>query len=407
MRFKNILETYPIIEQGIYIIGIALIAYLFFFITRRYILRGIAKLIKKSKTRFDDLFFTDTLLKRAAYIAPLIVIWNLIDTIPSLSQELSDIIKQICTGLFALILLFITSAFLDSLNHLYNLSDFGKRKPIKGYIQVFKIILYIFGTIIIISILMKKDPLVILGGLGALTAVLILVFRDTILSFVASLQISSNDLVRIGDWIEVPAFGADGDVTDIALHTIKVQNWDKTITVIPTHKLIEVSFKNWRGMQQTGGRRIKRSLFIDQSTIKFCNSDMLQRFEKIRLLSDYIKQKQEEISAYNKELGINDDNGVIINRRQLTNIGTFRIYVENYLKGHEKVHHGLTCMVRQLAPTEHGLPIELYVFTNDTAWINYEKIQADIFDHVLAIISEFELRIFQDPTGSDFSKIVR
>jgi miniconductance mechanosensitive channel len=403
MSIKEFLNEYQIVEQALYVLGILLIAYISYFITRKYILRGIAKLIERSKSRFDDIFFSDTLLQRVAYITPLIVIWNLIEIIPALSQEVTNIIKQICTGLFALILLFVASAFLNSLNHVYNQSEFGKRKPIKGYIQVFKIILYIFGTIVIISILMKKDPLVILGGFGALTAVLILVFRDTILSFVASLQISSNDLVRIGDWIEVPAFGADGDVMDIALHTIKVQNWDKTITVIPTHKLIDVSFKNWRGMQQTGGRRIKRALYIDQSSVKFCSADMLQRFEKIRLLADYLKQKREEISAYNKKHGIDDSE--IINRRHLTNIGTFRIYVENYLKGHEKIHHGLTCMVRQLAPTEHGLPIELYVFTNDTAWVNYEKIQADIFDHLLAIIPEFDLKIFQNPTGSDFSTI--
>lgn len=406
MSLGQILDEYSVIEQGLYVLGIILIAYLSYFLTRKFILRGITKLIHRSSTKFDDLVVNDKLLKRLAIIIPVVVVYNLIDFIPDIPSTLSDFINnQLFPAIYIFILMLIIASFLSSLNRMYTHSQIGKRKPIKGYIQVLTIVLYIVGTIIIISYMFKRDPTVLLGGLGALTAVLLLVFRDTILSFVASLQISSNDLVQIGDWIEVPPFGADGDVIDIALHTIQVQNWDKTITVIPTHKLIDVSFKNWRGMQQAGGRRIKRALYIDQSSVKFCTAEMLQRYEKIHLLSQYIKEKMEDISVYNKKHGLSDDD--IINRRELTNIGTFRIYVENYLKEHEKVHHGLTCMVRQLAPTEHGLPIELYVFINDTAWINYEKIQADIFDHLLAIIPEFELRIFQDPTGSDFSRIAR
>lgn len=256
------------------------------------------------------------------------------------------------------------------------------------------------AVIFIIALLTGESPWELLAGLGALTAVLLLIFRDTILSFVASLQIASNDLVHVGDWIEMPKYGADGDVIDIALHTIKVQNWDKTITVIPTYKLIEESFKNWRGMTAAGGRRIKRAIHIDLNTIEFCTDEMLDRFEKIRLIADYIQNKRTEISndPKNKE----NEN---INKRRLTNIGTFRIYIEKYIQSHPKIHKDLTCMVRQLAPTAQGLPLEIYMFTNDTAWVNYEAIQSDIFDHILAIISEFGLRVYQQPAGHDMARI--
>lgn len=236
-----------------------------------------------------------------------------------------------------------------------------------------------------------------LTGLGAMTAVLIIVFRDTILSFVASIQISSNDLVRVGDWIEVPDFGANGDVIDIALHTMKVQNWDKTVTVFPIHKLIEVSFKNWRGMQISGGRRIKRAIFIDQNSIKICGPELIDQFKNFKLIREYIETKTQELAEYNKNFDYRDSK--LVNGRRLTNIGTFRKYVELYLKQHEKIHHGLTTMVRQLSPGPGGLPLEIYSFTNDIDWISDENIQADIFDHILAVIPEFELK--------DFSKSIR
>ena len=259
------------------------------------------------------------------------------------------------------------------------------------------------GAIIIVGALLGRSPMVLLSGFGAMTAVILLIFRDTILSFVASLQISSNDLVRVGDWIESPKFGADGDVVDIALHTVKVQNWDKTFTIIPTYKLIDESFKNWRGMQQSGGRRIKRAVYLDISSIKFCDEAMVERFKKIQIIADYVAGKQEELKNHNAENEIDDS--VLVNGRRMTNIGTFRAYVEAYLRHHKKIHQDMTFLIRQLPPGPTGLPLEIYVFTNDTAWANYEAIQADIFDHILAVIPQFDLRVFQEPTGKDFGRL--
>jgi len=232
-----------------------------------------------------------------------------------------------------------------------------------------------------------------------MTAVLILVFKDSILGLVAGIQLSANDMVRIGDWIEMPEFGADGDVTDVTLNTVKVQNWDKTITTIPAYALISDSFKNWRGMSESGGRRIKRSISIDMDSIKFCTPEMLERFESFGAISEYINTKRAEIEAFNATL--DTDISVVVNRRNLTNVGTFRAYVEFYLRSHPNIHHGMTFLVRQLPPDEHGLPIEIYVFSSDQDWINYEGIQADIFDHMLAVIPMFDLAVFQSPSGSD------
>jgi len=237
-----------------------------------------------------------------------------------------------------------------------------------------------------------------------MTAVILLIFRDTILSFVASLQISSNDLVRVGDWIESPTFGADGSVLDIALHTVTVQNWDKTFTIIPTHKLIDESFKNWRGMQLSGGRRIKRAVYIDISSIRFCDADMVERFKRMHLITEYVQRKQEELKRHNQEHNI--DESVLVNGRRMTNVGTFRAYIDAYLKNHPLIHKDMTFLVRQLAPGPTGLPIEIYVFTTDTAWANYEAIQSDIFDHILAVVPQFDLRVFQEPTGQDFKQLV-
>tara|TARA_S200000501_G_scaffold315939_1_gene308497 strand:+ start:1508 stop:2338 length:831 start_codon:yes stop_codon:yes gene_type:complete len=275
----------------------------------------------------------------------------------------------------------------------------------KSYLQVLKLIVNLFGIIIFVAVLSGNSPFYLLSGIGALTAVLMLIFKDTILSLVSSIQISSNDLFKVGDWVEAPQFGADGDVIDIALHTIKIQNWDKTISIIPTHKLVDSSFKNWRGMSDSGGRRIKRSIKIDMNSIKFCSEEMIEKYKNINILSEYISNKVKEINEHNKEnsIGINTQ----INGRSLTNIGTFRSYVESYLKNNKNIHDGMTFLVRQLSPQSDGVPIEIYVFSNDTNWVNYESIQSDIFDHLLAIIPEFDLRVFQNPTGKDFSDFSR
>ena len=280
----------------------------------------------------------------------------------------------------------------------------NRTKPIKGYLQVLGILLYLIAGLLIVATLMDRSPLLFLSGIGAMTAVLLLVFRDTILSLVASVQLTSNDMIHVGDWIEMPKFGADGDVIDVALHTVKVQNWDKTITTIPTHALIAESFKNWRGMQDAGGRRIKRAIHVDLSTVRFLEDDEIDAFGRWELLGDYIARKRRELGEHNARVGGSGD--ATSGARRLTNVGTFRAYVERYLRAHPGVHADMTLLVRHQQPTELGLPIEIYCFTNTTEWAAYEGIQADIFDHVLSIVPQFGLRTFQSPAGADVAGLV-
>jgi len=297
------------------------------------------------------------------------------------------------------------SALLDALNGIYSRRPEGKTKSIKGYIQIGKILLFIVAAVLMISSLAGSSPLALITGLGAMAAVLMLIFQDTILSFVASVQLSSNDIVRVGDWIEMPNLNADGDVIDIALHTIKVQNWDKTITTVPTRRLITDPVKNWRGMRETGGRRIKRSLFLDQNSIAFIKEGELERLQRFALLKEYLRTKADELREWNARLG--DAGCEVVNRRRMTNLGTFRAYVLQYLKVHPGVHQGMTVMVRQTSPTSEGLPLEVYCFTNSTAWAVYEGIQSDIFDHLYSILPEFGLRVFQRPGGGDLRFLER
>jgi miniconductance mechanosensitive channel len=276
-------------------------------------------------------------------------------------------------------------------------------RPIEAYTQIAKIAVYVAGTVVFIAALTGQSVVILLSGIGAVTAVLLLIFRDTILSFVASLQITSYDMVRVGDWIEMTQFGADGDVLELSLHTVKVQNWDKTITAIPTHKLIEQPFRNWRGMQESGGRRIKRSFRIDLSSIRFLTDEELERLGNFVVLRDYVRAKRADLTQYNAQF--ESDPRLVPNARRLTNVGTFRAYLVGYLRQHPRIHQDMTLLVRQLEPTSEGLPIELYMFTNTTAWGEYEDIQSDVFDHVLSIVHEFGLRVFQEPSGLDFGRL--
>jgi miniconductance mechanosensitive channel len=297
------------------------------------------------------------------------------------------------------------NALLYAINDIYNESySEAKSRPIKGYLQVIGLGVYIMAGVVVVSILADRSPIVFLSGLGALTAVLMLVFRDTILSLMASMQIASNDMIRLGDWVEMPQFNADGDVIDIALHTVKIQNWDKTISTIPTYRFISESFKNWRGMTESGGRRIKRSLNLDMATVRFLTEEEVEKLGRYELLREYMHSKREELSAQGSS---QDDAGsdVIPETRRLTNVGTFRAYVFSYLKASSLIHEGMTLLVRQLASSPKGLPIEIYCFTNDIDWGNYEAIQADIFDHLIAILPEFGLAAFQEPAGSDFARM--
>lgn len=391
------ITTNPLILKTIYIVGVLVFAYLIRIILKKVLLGGMRRLIKRTKTHFDDFVLAESVLKHLPGIIPMLILYYFSYLLPDIQQILQRVITVIIVFMITLAL----SALLSALNDYYNHLKLSRGKPIKGYVEIIKILVYIFSIVIMIGILTGESPWVLLSGVGALTAVLILVFRDTILSFIASLQISSYDLVRVGDWIEVPKYSADGNVIDIALHTVKVQNWDKTITIIPTHKLIEDTFKNWRGMKQTGGRRIKRAINIDQNSVRFVNEEMLKRFMKIQLLKQYIQSKKEELEKHNTDTKA-DLIASIVNGRRMTNIGTFRVYLDAYLAQHPRIHAKLTRMVRQMPPGPTGLPIEIYAFTNTTDWLTYEGIQSDIFDHILAILPEFGLRLFQNPIGSDF-----
>jgi len=398
-NISNWLDQYPFLKENVALLGVLILSYIVYLITKTVLIRVIRGFVQRTKTEWDDILLSNKMLRRISLIAPFLVIMNFSYLVPTFA----GFIERFSAVLIIFFIILTLSALLNGVVEIYEKIEKYKERPIKGYLQVVKIIMYIFGGILIITALTGQSPWAILGGLGALTAVIILVFRDTILSFVASIQISSYDLIKVGDWIEVPKFGADGDVIDIALHTIKVQNWDKTITVIPTYKLIEDSFKNWRGMQLSGGRRIKRSIYIDQNSITFCNDEMLERFGKFQLIQNYLEKKKTEIAKFNKEKKI--DPSQLINGRRLTNVGTFRAYLKEYLLQREDIHKGLTFLVRHLPPGPEGLPIEIYVFATTTKWAEYEDIQSDIFDHIFAVVPQFELKIFQNPTGNDFKSL--
>ncbi|MEJ2543597.1 MAG: mechanosensitive ion channel [Calditrichaceae bacterium] len=394
-------EQYPWIFQMLMALAIILVSYIAYRLTNKYVVMLLQKIAKKSKTQFDDAIIESRLINRLSYFIPLLMIINLAFLFP----EVEEWIQRIASLIMIFISMRAIEAFLYAVNNYYETLPRSKERPIKSYIQIVIILVYIFSIVFMIGLLTGQSPWVLVSGLGALTAVILLIFRDTILSFVSGMQITSYGLVHVGDWIEMPQYGADGDVVEIALHTVKVQNWDKTYTIIPTHKLTSDAFKNWRGMKQAGGRRIKRAIYFDQNSVKFCDDTMMHKFEDILLLSDYMKQKKEELALFNEEHHLEDNHQ--IHRRRLTNIGTFRIYVEKYIENHPKIKQNLTHMVRQLQPGPNGLPMEIYCFTNDTAWKNYEAIQSDIFDHLLAVVQEFDLRIFQNPSGKDFSSIVK
>ena len=318
-------------------------------------------------------------------------------------MQIGNIVTTGCYIYFIVTVMFFIDSVLNGFLEYYSGLPVSHDIGIKGFIQAIKLIILLVGLIFIMSILLGKSPVFFLSGLGALTAVLLLIFKDAILGFVAGIQISVNNMVKVGDWVEMPTHMADGDVIDISLTTVKIQNWDKTITSIPTYDLISKPFKNWRGMQNSGGRRIKRSIMIDMNTIRFADDAMIQDFKRISLIRPYVESKIAEIDAFNRDNQIDDRPR---NGRSITNVGTFRAYCQAYLKAHPKIHDKMTFLIRQLAPTSKGLPIEIYVFSNDIVWANYEGIQSDIFDHLLAILPVFELSVFQEPSGQDFASLI-
>ncbi len=372
-------------------------------IVKGQLINLVRRIARRTAQSWDDDLLASGVFSRLAHVVPALVIYYGIGLVPNVPAGLVTVIGNVALAYLALMLTLAAGAALSALLTIYERRPIARDRPIKGFVQVAKIAVYVLGALVIIAALIDRSPLLLLSGVGAMTAVLLLVFKDTILSLVASVQLTSLDMVRVGDWIEMPQYNADGDVVDVALHTVRVQNWDKTVTTIPTHKLISDSFRNWRAMSESGGRRIKRALHLDVSSIRFLTPAEVERFKGFALLADYIEGKEKELADYNA--GLPGKRDAQVNLRRLTNVGTFRAYVFNYLKHHPKVHQHMTLLVRQLQPGPTGLPIEVYAFSNDTAWAVYEGVQADIFDHLLAIVPEFGLSVFQQPSGRDLRNL--
>jgi len=371
-------------------------------VAKRLILKGLAHIIIRTETKWDDIFLERKVFDKLSHLAPAVVLYVMMPLVLEGYDRLIAFATCVVFVYMIIIGVLVIDSFLNAVHDIYLTMGVSKEIPIKSFIQILKVVIYFVAIIFIISAILNKTPLYFFSGLGALTAVLLLIFKDAILGFVAGIQLAANKMVSHGDWIEMPKYGADGDVLEVALTTVKVQNWDKTVTTIPTYALISESFKNWRGMQLSGGRRIKRSVYIDINTIKFCTEEMIERFSKIRYIAEYMVKKKKELAEYNAAHQLDDS--VPTNKRQLTNVGTFRAYVISYLRNHPMINQEMTFLIRQLALAEHGLPIEIYVFCKDKVWAHYEAIQSDIFDHILSIVPEFDLKVFQNPAGSDFKE---
>lgn len=377
-----------------------ILSVIFFYLVRFLLSVVVIKTINKSKNQWDDLLLNHKVLHKASYLAPGIVMDYSVEHILANLPGLLDFVNLTLDIYFAVVTAMIINSIIGVLAHVVSYLTKDKRFPIKGISQVLKIIVYIITTIVIIAFLLGKEPGAILAGLGAASAIIILIFKDAILGFVGGIQLSALDMVKEGDWISLPKHNADGTVIDISLTTVKVQNWDKTISTVPTYSLVTESVKNWRGMEESGGRRIKRSIKIDMTTVKFCSQEMIDKFKTYDYLAEYVETTEKELDKYNKKAKINS--GVIVNGRRQTNLGVFRAYLVRYLRSKPEIHNDMTFIVRQLDPSEKGIPMEIYVFSRIQDWVEYEAIQSDIFDHILAAIPEFDLRVFQEPTGSDF-----
>nr|WP_312053927.1 mechanosensitive ion channel family protein [Brevundimonas diminuta] len=403
IAMRDRLAEFPIAEMLIGLCLLVLVAFIADFVVRRILTRLILRIVGRAVHDLDVLL--RPVVRSFTRVVPAVIIHQGIGGVPHLAPGFVTLVQNVAGAFMVVAVAIGIGAGLDMANALYARSPRAHRRSIKGYLQVLKIVIYAIATILVIAALIDRSPLLLLSGLGALAAVLMLVFKDTILSLVASVQLNSNDMLRVGDWIEMPQVNADGDVIDIALHTVKVQNWDKTITTIPTWRLISESYRNWRGMQDSGGRRIKRSLLIDQTSARFLTEAERERMRRFLLIDDYLADKSAEMADWNAKLV--EAGRDPVNMRRSTNIGAFRAYVQNYLENHPRIRQDMTLLVRQMQPTETGLPLEIYAFTATVAWAEYEAIQADIFDHLLAILPEFDLRLFQSPSGADFVQLRR
>ena len=402
----NISTDYVIFfKLPIQVIGLLIIAYVSWILTTKIVVASVHRLFLKTKSTWDDLLIERKVFDKLASVVPLILIAI---SVPYIFYDFPEVIKY--TVIFSDVaivgvVIWSINATLSIIEEILSASPIFKDKPITSYLQVLKIVVYFIGGILMLSMLLGKSPFYFLGAMGAMTAVLLLVFKDTILGLVASIQMSVYDMVRVGDWISMPKYEADGDVLSINLNTFKVQNWDMTITTIPTYAFITDSFKNWRGMTNSGGRRIKRSIYIKMSSFKFLQKEDIERLKNYRIIKDYLIEKEAEIETHNESVKNNSDSSKL-NIRRLSNIGVFRKYIEEYLQTNDLIKKDMSLMVRQLEPSPKGLPLEIYCFSKIQDWLPYEGIKGDIFDHVITIASEFNLEIFEEPTGSDFQKFM-
>jgi miniconductance mechanosensitive channel len=398
-----ILEQLSLVDQGvdaqswiyqITVIGLLVISATVVFKLSRVLLHGkMISITRFTKGQWDDELHKHGFFKRIGHLIPALLIFLLTPLVLAEADLLYSIIRKLMLIYIVVSIVWACSALFNTIEDVYNASELAKRAPITGFIQVAQLLVVIIAILVVVSNLLNKSPLLLLSGLGAVTAILLLLFKDTILGFVAGIQIAANRMVNTGDWIELPKYGADGEVLQVGLTTVKVRNWDKTISTVPTYSLITDSVKNWRGMSESGGRRIKRSVKLDINSVEFCDQEMLQQFKKIRYIQDYIQNKIDTLNAFNNEQQIDEQD--LLNSRRLTNIGTFRAYMQAYLDNHPMLRKDMTTMVRQLPPTETGIPLEIYCFCADINWVNYEGIQADIFDHCLAMLPIFKLRAYQ------------
>tara|TARA_R110002049_G_scaffold25557_6_gene89655 strand:+ start:4998 stop:6251 length:1254 start_codon:yes stop_codon:yes gene_type:complete len=401
--FEKLSLIHALLPPVVGVLGLLVGAVIVDLVAKRLLVRSVRAFAERSSQTWDDALVEHNVFGRLVQVLPALILYVGVSFVPDLTEGLTQLIRNVAMGYMVLMLTLALTALLSAVNTIYAASALAKERPLKGFVQLMQIVVWVLGGVMMLAAVLDRSPLLLLSGFGAMTAILLLVFKDTILSLVASVQLTAQDMVRVGDWIEMPQFGADGDVVDVQLHTVKVQNWDKTITTIPTHRLITDSFKNWRGMSQSGARRIKRAIYIDVSTIRMQTDEEIAHFTRFALLKDYIVKKEQELAEYNQGLPTEVDPEV--NRRRLTNVGTFRAYAYNYLKNHPKIHKRMTLIVRQLNPGPEGLPLEIYCFTNTTDWAVYEGIQSDIFDHLLAIVPEFGLRLYQKPAGSDLASL--
>ncbi len=392
-----------------FIIVLTFLSVVAYYITKKIIIRFLYKVFKKTSFAWDDLFVDTRAFDNLAHIAPAIIVLIMAPVVFADFEKLLPFVVRLSEAYLIIVSMTVLFAILKVGEYVMSRHQAFKDKPLSSVFQLIRILLYIVAIILVLAVLLNKTPVYLLSAFGAMTAVLMLVFKDTILGLVASIQMSSNDMVRVGDWVEMPKFNADGNVIAINLNTVKVQNWDKTITTIPTYYFISDSFKNWRAMHETGGRRIKRAIYVDAYSVKLVDKETREKFKKYQLITNYVEEREKEIQEHNEKNNI--DTSVLINGRRMTNLGVYRKYIESYLRNHPRIRKDMHIMVRQLATESKGIPLEIYCFTNTTAWIEYESIQSDIFDHLYSTAAFFDIRIFQEPGGKDltaaFSQVVK